>query len=121
KIKDVVILELDNIYQNSNLNKNQKSSLEFIKKDINKYFFKYIEVINRYFYDKLKEEVYSKDNNIFWDKVKSRWGKGSGYRNEIVKYYKENIVVQNFNREINDEIKNLAGTFKVGLLDILNK
>ncbi|WP_419749153.1 hypothetical protein [Terrisporobacter petrolearius] len=121
KIKDVVILELDNIYQNSNLNKNQKSSLEFIKKDINKYFFKYIEVINRYFYDKLKEEVYSKDNNIFWDKVKSRWGKGSGYRNEIVKYYKENIVVQNFNREINDEIKNLAGTFKVGLFDILNK
>lgn len=120
-IKDVVISELNKIDENNKLNENQKSSLDFMSKDINKYFFNYIEVINRYFYDKLKEEIYSKDNHIFWDKVKSRWGKGLGYRNEIVQYYKENIVVQNFNREINDEIKNLAGTFKVGLLDILNK
>ena len=41
--------------------------------------------------------------------------------NNIVLYYKENIVLQNFNRYINQDIENLANTFKFGLLDILNK
>ena len=64
---------------------------EFIVNDINKYFFNYMEEINSYFYNKLKEETFSKENTIFWDEVKSRWGKGCGYRNDIIDFYENNL------------------------------
>ena len=88
-------------------------------KDINKYFFRYIEIINEYFYNRLKEEIYSKKDMSFWDKVKARWGKGAGYRKEINTYYRGNIVDKNFNSQINEEVNELVEEFKNGLIEIL--
>ena len=118
-IKDKAIGDLSEIEKSKNLNNNQKNIVEFLIKDVNKYFFRQIEVINEHFYKRLKEEIYSKQDMSFWDKVKARWGKGSGYRNEINKYYRGNIVDKNFNIQINEEVNDLVEDFKDGLIEIL--
>ena len=94
--KDDIILFLFNIKNTEILNNNQKNSIEFIVQDINTYFFRYVELINNYFSDKLKDKIYSEKDEVFWSKVVRRWGKGSGYRLDIMNYYKENIVLKKF-------------------------
>lgn len=119
--KDSIIYVLNELKEQKSINSNQKNSIDFLVRDINNYFFKYIEVINNYFYDKLKNKIYSAEDEKFWNEVKNRWGKGSGYRQDINNYYKENIVAKSFNDEIDEEVKNLVNAFKLGLIDILDK
>lgn len=119
--KDDIILFLFNIKNTEILNNNQKNSIEFIVQDINTYFFRYVELINNYFSDKLKDKIYSEKDEVFWSKVVRRWGKGSGYRLDIMNYYKENIVLKKFNEQVDEDMENLLNSFKTGLIDVINK
>ena len=82
--KDEIIAQLDLSAQGKRLSNNQEKAKEFVTKDINKYFFSY-------FYNKLKEETFSRENSEFWDNVRARWGKGSGYRKDVIEIYEKNI------------------------------
>lgn len=117
--KDEVIAQLDMVSNTKYLNPNQEKAKEFIIKDINKYFFKQIEVINAHFYNKLKIDIFAKENTLFWDKVKARWGKGNGYRTDMVKFYRENINDKGLNKSINKDIEIMSSNFKSGIIDIL--
>ena len=118
--KDEIIDQLDLSAKGKKLNNNQEKAKEFITKDINKYFFNYMEEINNYFYNKLKEDTFSKENSEFWDEVKARWGKGSGYRKDVVNLYEKNIQDNGLSNEINDEIDEMINGFKLGIIDVLN-
>lgn len=118
--KDEILEQLELSVQGRKLNNNQEKAKEFVTKDINKYFFNYMEEINNYFYNKLKEETFSKENLEFWDEVRSRWGKGSGYRKDVVNLYEKNIQDKGLSDEINHQIDNIINNFKVGIIDILN-
>lgn len=118
--KDEIIAQLDLSAQGKKLNNNQEKAKEFVTKDINKYFFNYMVEINNYFYNKLKEDTFSKENSEFWDEVKSRWGKGSGYRKDVVNLYEKNIQDKGLSNKINDEIEEMLNGFKLGIIDVLN-
>lgn len=118
--KDEIIAQLDLSAEGKKLNNNQEKAKEFLTKDINKYFFNYMEEINNYFYNKLKEDTFSRENLEFWDTVKSRWGKGSGYRKDIVNFYEENIKDKGLSNVINNEIDEMLNSFKLGIIDVLN-
>ena len=120
KFKDDIVDQLDLSAKGKKLNNNQEKAKEFITTDINKYFFNYMEEINNYFYNKLKEETFSKENAIFWDEVKSRWGKGCGYRKDVVNLYEKNIQDKGLSNEINEDIEEMLNGFKVGIIDVLN-
>ena len=79
-----------------------------------------MEEINNYFYNKLNEETFSRENDAFWDEVKSRWGKGCGYRKDVVNLYEKNIQDKGLSNEINEEIEEMLNGFKVGIIDVLN-
>ncbi|MGL4876104.1 MAG: hypothetical protein ACRC30_15805 [Clostridium sp.] len=118
KLKAEIISKLT---ENDKLNENQKELVKFLVKDINKYFYKYIETINEYFYEKLRYKVFSENEESFWDKLKRRWGRGSGYRRDINRYYKEMIIYKKFGEEFNEEIEKLLEKFKEGLIEIIEK
>lgn len=118
--KDEIIEQLELSAQVRKLNNNQEKAKEFVTKDINKYFFNYMEEINNYFYNKLKDETFSKENLEFWNEVRARWGKGSGYRKDIVNLYEKNIQYKGLSEEIDNQIYNIINNFKVGIIDILN-
>lgn len=118
--KDEIIALLDLSAQGKKLNNNQEKAKEFVTKDINKYFFNYMVEINNYFYNKLKEDTFSKENSEFWDEVKSRWGKGSGYRKDVVNLYEKNIQDKGLSNSINNEIDEMLNGFKLGIVDVLN-
>ncbi|MFR9240271.1 MAG: hypothetical protein ACLVKE_06060 [Clostridium baratii] len=119
--KESIIKELSNIKDIKKLNINQISTIDFLINDINKYFYNYMECVNKYFYDKLKLNIYSEDDRGFWDRVISRWGKGSGYRNDINRYYKERLIEKNFSQCIKEDMKNQVFTFKKGMISILER
>ena len=118
--KDDIVTQLELSAKGKKLNNNQEKAKEFIVNDINKYFFNYMEEINSYFYNKLKKETFSKENTIFWDEVKSRWGKGPGYRNDIIDLYENNIKYRDLNNEVNETIQGMLNGFRLGIVDILN-
>lgn len=120
KFKDEIIAKLNLESEYKPLNNNQQKAKEFLIKDINKYFFKYIEEINTFFYNELKEDIFAQTNEEFWDKVKSRWGKGSGYRRDVLNMYKDNLFEQKFNITIDYAVKKLINEFKNNVVDILN-
>ena len=119
--KDTIINALNELMEQETLNNNQRNSINFLIKDVNNYFFKYVEIINNYFYYKLKNDVYSVEDENFWNNVKNRWGEGPGYRKDVSNYYKENIISKSFYNEIDEEVKNLVNAFKIGLIDVLDK
>lgn len=118
--KDDIVTQLELSAKGKKLNNNQEKAKEFIVNDINKYFFNYMEEINNYFYNKLNEETFSRENDAFWDEVKSRWGKGCGYRKDVVNLYEKNIQDKGLSNEINEEIEEMLNGFKVGIIDVLN-
>lgn len=118
--KDEIISHLEMLSENKHLNSNQEKAKEFLIKDINKFFFQYIEKINVHFYNKLKEDIFSVENENFWESVKVRWGKGAGYRKDVLNMYKANIETQELNLIINDEVSDLIDDFKLSIVDILN-
>lgn len=118
--KDEIIEQLELSVQGRMLNNNQEKAKEFVTKDINKYLFNYMEEINNYFYNKLKKETFSKENLEFWNEVRSRWGKGSGYRKDVVNLYEKNIQDKGLSDEINNQIDNIINNFRLGIIDILN-
>ena len=118
--KDDIVTQLELSLKGKKLNNNQEKAKEFIVNDINKYLFNYMEEINSYFYNKLKKETFSKENTIFWDEVKSRWGKGPGYRNDIIDLYENNIKYRDLNNEVNETIQGMLNGFRLGIIDILN-
>lgn len=120
EFKDDIVTQLELSAKGKKLNNNQEKEKEFIVKDINKYFFNYMEEINNYFYNKLKEETFSRENDVFWEKVKSRWGKGCGYRIDIINFYENNIKDKGLSNEINENIKEMIKGFKLGIIDVLN-
>lgn len=121
KIKDDVIYELDILSETKRLNVNQEKAKEYLKKDINRYFFNYIQELNAYYYSKLTSDTFSKETNkCFWERVIARWGKGSGYRNDIMEYYKEHLKVNKINEEATSENERIINEFKKGIIDILN-
>ena len=38
-------------------------------------------------------------------------GKSSGYRLDIMNYYKENIVLKKFNEQVDEDMENLLNSF----------
>ena len=119
-LKDNVIKLLKDKKIEDNLNDNQKNSIEFMIDDTNQYFFKYINKINEYFYNKLKNDIYCKEDDEFWEKVKNRWGKGSGYTNDVITFYNNQIIIKNYESNVNVDISNIFSTFKRGLISNLS-
>lgn len=120
EFKDEIINQINVVNDNKNLNSNQEKAKQFMIIDINKFFFRYIEEINSIFYSNLKEDIFATTNDEFWVKVKSRWGKGSGYRKDVVIYYEDNIRVKGMEDYIDSQINRIVEEFKRELVNILN-
>lgn len=99
---------------------NHKNELKFLVKDINNFLFKYIENANEYFYNELKNEVFSKEKEKeFWMTVQRRWGKGAGYRKDVLQEYKRRLQQAKIREILEDDINGLIEDYTTGLINIL--
>ncbi|MFR5265209.1 hypothetical protein [Clostridium sp.] len=121
KFKDEIILDLKSIKNTNTVNQSQKNIIDMLIRDINNNFFNHIDMINTYYYEDLKNNTFSTNKEFFWTKVKRRWGMGAGYREDVNKYYKEHLIVNQVSEGVNTSIKTHIASFKVSLIELLDR
>lgn len=104
EFKDSIIEQLYAIEQVECVSDIQKDIIDFTTKDINEYFYQYISKVNDYFYKYLKDVIFNVEDVAFWKKVRSRWGRGNGYRVDVAAYYRQQIEELKFSSRVNNDI-----------------
>ena len=104
EFKNSIIDQLYSIEKVEYVSDIQKDIIDFTTKDINEYFYRFIVEVNEYFYKHLKETIFNQADEVFWQRVKSRWGKGNGYRLDVAAYYRQQIENLKFISTVNEDI-----------------
>lgn len=120
-LKDAIIDKLDMLQTDVYLNKVQKSNLESVRRKINQLFFNLNDTVYKVFYEELRDNTFSRENDDFWCMVKSRWGEGAGYKKDILDLYKINLKENNFASNAQHIAEVFVIDFKKSCIDILNE
>lgn len=113
EIKDRVVFFLENLLSFSNISEQQKIMVKLVIKEVNSAFPSYMKELHDIFYNEFKENVFSEEDNLFWEKSQKRWGKGSGYREDIKSYY----TIQIKNSEFYDDSSEILYECYVNFID----
>lgn len=116
KLTKMVIGTLENAASESD-----KELIKLINNTIRRYYLKYIDSVNKYIYDELRNNIFNEKDHEYWQMVIDRWGKGNGYTREIDNYYKHQLVKMDFVGFFNNAAEDWFLTFKKGLIDILEE
>lgn len=83
------------------------SILEIIQKQVDTCYEEIVISLGSHISDKLENEIFKPqdESNTFWSKVKGRWGGGSGYRNDVLRMYENQM--KDIDNIFRDEIQNL--------------
>lgn len=98
-----------------------KKVVSFIINDIKRYYINFVDEINSFVYEHLKNNVFNKDYIEFWNELTARWGKGNGYIVDINKYYRKQLEKQQLEYYINNATFEWIRSFKNGLIAIIEE
>lgn len=99
----------------------EKKAISFVIQSIKEYFYNCIEDLNSNFYLYLKEDIFNKEYDRFWNTVVRRWGMGQGYVNDIVGYYENQLLEKEFGKLITNILSKEMDNFKEGLIKLINE
>lgn len=96
-----------------------KKAVGFIINDIKKYYMSFVDEINSFIYEYLKNTVFSREHIGFWQQLTDRWGKGNGYVNDIDKYYREQLEKEKLDYYIRNAAIEWVRAYKNGLISVM--
>ncbi|WP_391572735.1 hypothetical protein [Cohnella sp.] len=121
EIKDQIVYFLENLFGFSNISEQQKIMLELVVKEINKAFPLYMKELYEVFYVKFKDNIFSEEDNHFWETCKTRWGKGAGYREDIKNFYSTQIQNSEFYCNCNEILSEHFKRFVDRMIGLLHQ
>lgn len=98
-----------------------KDSVSLIINDIKRYYISFIDEINNFVYEHLKNSVFDKEDYGFWRRLTDRWGKGNGYVNAIEMYYRQQLEKEQLDQYIKNASFEWVRTFKNGLIAVIEE
>lgn len=118
RLKDVTIDAIKSVLCQVS-SEEDKKKVAFIIRDIKSYYITFMDEINNFVYEYLKNSLFNENKDEFWNKLNDRWGKGSGYINDICNYYKKELKYENFDKYIEDGTNEWVKTYKNGLITVI--
>lgn len=104
KAKDQIISKIDTIRNFHNITIKTKTFFNRLYDKVNKEFDISMRELNDKIYILLNKEVFNNNESstsVFWDNARSRWGGGSGYREDIQAMYRRHLQKNTYYTEIN--------------------
>ncbi|MDI4647876.1 hypothetical protein [Cohnella hashimotonis] len=94
KMKDQIISKIDTIRQFHNMTIKTKTFFNRLYDKVNKEFDNSMRELNESIYRLLNIQIFATDeseNILFWKNAKTRWGQGTGYKEDIQSMYKTHL------------------------------
>ncbi|EKQ57730.1 MULTISPECIES: hypothetical protein [Clostridium] len=119
-LKDIT-LNVINLILNQVSTEEEKKVIMIIINDVKRYCINFMDEINSFAYEYLRNNIFNKEQIEFWKKTIERWGKGSPYTLDIDSYYKEQLEKEKLDKYIRDAATEWIRTFKNGLIAVIEE
>jgi len=119
-LKDIT-LNVINLILNQVSTEEEKKVIMIIINDVKRYCINFMDEINSFAYEYLRNNIFNKEQIEFWKKTIERWGKGSPYTLDIDSYYKEQLEKEKLDKYISDAATEWIRTFKNGLIAVIEE